>query len=88
MSERPESWPPVGSIIQTRGSKLLPDGTWLLVHLTNAIILDDVDGGRGGRLPLSALHTADGPTYMVFRRGYTDYSKAWHQTLPWMNRVR
>lgn len=82
---RPEFWPPVGSIVQTQGSMFVPDGSWVVIHLTNGVVYDH-DGNY--RMKLSALHAGDKPLYRVFRRGRNDYSEAWHQTLPWMEDAR
>ncbi len=74
---RPDDWPPVSSIVVT-GDR------WYVVHLTRAVELDSFDGSRTGHaLPVYALKDA-----RVFRAGRSDYSNAWHQTLPWMEKIR
>ena len=80
---RPETLAPVSSIVQTAGSRYVEDGTWALVHLTNAVIFDGY-GRRLRTIPLSMLHSKGEADHKVFRVGRADYSQAWHQPLPWM----
>ncbi len=84
---RPEFWPPVSSIVMAKGNRCIPDGSWIVIHLTRALVLDD-DGNYS--VLVSQLFTGleSTPTFEMFRSGRSDYSQAFRQVLPWMERTR